>query len=553
MSDSPRATDNRGGKLVDYDAIVIGAGFGGLYALYKLKKLGLRVLAFEKGEALGGVWYWNQYPGARCDCESYYYSYSFSSELQQEWDWSLRYSRQPEILRYLNHVADRFDLKRHIRFGASVERAAYDEEALRWRVTSSDREVATSRFLISAAGCLSQIHRPDIPGLDGFEGNIWRTADWPRQGVDFTGRRVGIIGTGASGVQAIPQIARQASRLTVFQRTANWVLPARNVATTAEFNEWVKANYDDIREKCLASPGAVPFELARTSALELSEEERRAVYDRLWKTGGMRFFSAFTDLFTNQAANETAQSFVRDRIREVVKDPEVATRLIPTDHPIGVKRPPVDDDYYETFNRPTVELVDIRRQPIAEISGRRVITAGGAYELDDLVLATGFDAMTGALLAIDITGRGGVSLQEKWQEGPASYLGLSVSGFPNFFTVTGPLSPSVLANMPTAVEQHVDWIAACIDHMRREKMEVIEATSEAEEAWGAHNAAVVSQTLYPQANSWYLGANVPGKPRRFGVYVGGFAAYRERCDAIAQGGYEGFRLSAAHAPTSPRG
>jgi len=527
-----------------YDVVVIGAGFAGLYAVQRLARLGLKVLAFEKGGDVGGVWYWNRYPGARCDCESYYYSYSFSQELQQEWDWSLRYSEQPEILSYLGHVADRFGLRDHIRFDAAVTRAHFDEATSRWRIEASDGSRVEAQFVVSAAGCLSQIQWPDIPGLHRFKGDLWHTAAWPHEGVDFSGKRVGVIGTGASGVQAIPRIARQASHLTVFQRTANWVLPAANRATSPEFDAWVKTNYDAIREQCSNSAGAVPFDLPTRSALETSEAERRARYESLWATGGMRFFTAFTDLFTSLEANETAQAFVRERILATVHDPEVARRLIPFDHPIGVKRPPVDDDYYATFNRDNVTLVDIREAPIQEITADAVFTTEHHYELDDLVLATGFDALTGALLAIDIRGRGGVSLRETWGEGPRSYLGLGVAGFPNLFTVTGPLSPSVLANMPTAVEQHVDWIADCIVHMRERGLKTIEATEAAEGEWVAHSDEVVSGTLYPRAGSWYFGANVPGKPRKFGVYLGGFAAYRERCEAIAKDDYAGFRFGA---------
>jgi cation diffusion facilitator CzcD-associated flavoprotein CzcO len=525
------------------DVVVVGAGFAGLYAIHKLTSLGYRVIAFERGDDVGGVWYWNRYPGARCDCESYYYSYSFSDALQQDWDWSLRYSEQPEILGYLRHVADRFDLKRHIRFGAAVTRAEFDEESATWRVTAADGRSATAQFMVTAAGCLSRVHAPGIPGLDAFEGRLFWTAAWPQEPVDFTGRQVGIVGTGASGVQAIPRIAAEARGLTVFQRTANWVLPARNAATAAEFDRWVKANYGEIREQCLRSPGAVPFEGATRAAFDVSEDERRAVYARLWGIGGMRFFSAFTDLFTNPAANETAQAFVRDHIRSVVRDPAVAERLIPKNQPIGVKRPPVDDDYYETFNRDNVELVDVRAAPIVGVGASSLTTTQATYEIDDLVLATGFDALTGALLGMDIRGRGGARLGDHWREGPQTYLGLAMAGFPNLFTVTGPLSPSVLANMPTAVEQHVDWIAGCIGYIRGQRLRTIEADEAAEQAWTGHTADVVSHTLYPNSTSWYFGSNIPGKPRRFGVYVGGFSNYRQRCEAVAQNGYEGFRLS----------
>ncbi len=542
MAEPERGADIPPDARGDFDAIVIGSGFAGLYAVYKFTRMGFRVRAFEKGEDVGGVWYWNRYPGARCDCESYYYSYSFSDELQQEWDWSLRYSEQPEILRYLGHVADRFELRRHIQFSTAVTAAAFDERTGRWRVTTSSGEVVTSQFVISAAGCLSEVQKPEIPGLEAFEGDIHYTAAWPPEGVDFTGLDVGIVGTGASGVQAVPRIARQARRLTVFQRTANWVIPVWNHATTTDFDRWVKAHYSEIREKCRRSPGAVPFDMSRQSALAVPDDQRREIFQKYWEIGGTRFFSAFSDLFSNRTANEAAADFVRDRIRAIVEDPDVAERLIPTDHPIGTKRPPIDDDYYATFNRQNVTLVDLRRAPITGMGGRTVTTLEGAHSLDALVLATGFDAITGPLLAIDIRGRDGVTLRQAWREGARTYLGLGVAGFPNLFTITGPLSPSVLANMPTAVEQHVDWIARCMDHMRSTRIGLIEPSETAQDEWVAHTAEVASHSLYLEANSWYLGSNIPGKPRQFGVYLGGFGAYSERCDAVAERGYEGFRL-----------
>jgi cation diffusion facilitator CzcD-associated flavoprotein CzcO len=530
------------GAEPQYDVVVIGAGFGGLYAVHRVAGQGFRVLGLEQADDVGGVWYWNRYPGARCDCESYYYSYAFDEALQQEWTWSLRYSEQPEILRYLNHVADRFGLRPLYRFATKVTAVHFDEQEGVWRLRAADGFETTARAVVTAAGCLSQVNWPDIPGLRGFEGRLLHTAQWPHQPVDFSGRRVGVIGTGASAVQAIPRIAEQAAHLTVFQRTANWVLPAWNRPTDPDFDAWVKAHYGEIRARCLASGGAVPFDPPERSALEIGDAEREAAYQAFWDQGGMRFFTAFTDLFTDEAANATAQAFVRAHIARTVRDPETARLLTPNDHPIGVKRPPLDDDYYATFNRPNVTLVDVRSTPIREVRGRVLHTAEAAYELDDLVVATGFDAITGALLAMDIRGRGGVRLADRWAEGPKTYLGLGVAGFPNLFTVTGPLSPSVLANMPTAVEQHVDWIADCLDHMRTRGIATLEATETAEAAWSAESDAAVAHTLYPRANSWYFGANIPGKPRRFGVYVGGFASYRERCLQVAEQGYEGFRL-----------
>lgn len=534
-----------------YEALIIGAGFAGLYAVWRLRQEGLRVLAFERGSDVGGVWYWNRYPGARCDCESYYYSYSFSEELHQEWDWTLHYAHQPEILSYLNHVADRFTLRDHICFNSEVAQAHYDEEKRRWRITTEDGRAVTSDFLISAAGCLSAIRWPDIPGIRSFSGRLLHTAAWPKEAVDFSDRTVGVIGTGASAVQAIPLIARQAKHLTVFQRTANWVIPVWNKPMSKEFKAWVKANYGTIRHRCLTTAGAVPFEVSEVSARVVGEAERRIILDRAWETGGTRFFAqSFNDLLTDEVSNEMVAEFVRSYIRRVVRDPSVAEALIPTDHPIGTKRPPMDDDYYDAFNRPDVSLVDLRREPIIAVSGQAVTTSRNSFVFDDLVVATGFDAITGALLAIDVRGCGGLTLQEAWSDGPVSYLGLAVSGFPNLFTVTGPLSPSVLANMPTAIEQHVDWIADCIVHLKSRGMATIEALPEAQANWTAHTAEVAEGTLYPRANSWYLGANIPGKPRRFGVYLGGFGSYRERCAAVAQAGYEGFAIEDRRQPSN---
>lgn len=531
----------------DCDVVVIGAGFGGLYALHRLGAQGFSVQGLERAPDVGGVWYWNAYPGARCDCESYYYSYGFSEALQAEWRWSLRYSEQPEIRRYLSHVADRFDVRRKIRFGVAAEAAEFDEGAGLWRVRTSDGDTIACRYLVTATGNLSRPHWPDLPGLADFQGRVFHTAQWPQGEVDFTGRRVAVLGTGASAVQLIPRIAPHARRLTVLQRTASWVLPAWNRPTDPDFDAWVRDNYDEIRRKCMASPGAVPFDTRPVSALAVSEAERRAVYQRLWDTGGMRFFSAFNDLFSSPEANATAQAFVADKIREIVADPVTAAALIPRDQPIGVKRPPVDDNYYATFNRETVDLVNLADEPITGLGAHAISTPARDVEIDDLVLATGFDAITGALLAMDIRGRGGARLADAWARGPAAYLGLSVAGFPNLFMITGPLSPSVLANMPTAVEQHTDWICDCIRHAAARGVATVEATAEAQAEWVSHAEEVVGHTLYAGSRSWYFGSNIPGKPSRFGVYVGGFDAYRSRCDAEARAGYPGFALAPAAA------
>jgi cation diffusion facilitator CzcD-associated flavoprotein CzcO len=534
------------GRSGEFDALVIGAGFSGLYQLHCLRdRLGLSALVLEAGDGVGGTWYWNRYPGARCDSESHSYSYYFSDELLEEWEWSERYPEQPEILRYLNHVADRFDLKRDIRFGARVESARYDEAANLWRVTTVAGERYAARFLITAVGCLSTANVPDIPGLETFGGRWYHTGQWPREGVDFTGKRVGQIGTGSTGIQAAPVIAAQAAHLTVFQRTANYSVPARNAPLAPEFKRWVKENRDEIRRVMHSTTNGHPFTISGRSALAATPEERLAVYEEAWKKGGLQFRGAFSDLLTDKAANDTASGFIRDKIREIVKDPETAAKLTDFDHPYAAKRPPIDTEYFEAFNRPNVSLVDVRANPIERITPEGIrLRDGTEHPLDIIVFATGFDAMTGPLVNIDIRGRGGLRLKEAWEAGPRTYLGLQVAGFPNLFTITGPGSPSVLCNMPVAIEQHVEWITGCIAHMRERGLERIEAEPGAVDKWVEHVNEAAGATLLPQASSsWYLGANVPGKPRVFMPYAGGMARYRGICDDVAAKGYEGFALS----------
>ncbi len=534
------------GRSGEFDALVIGAGFSGLYQLHCLRdRLGLSALVLEAGDGVGGTWYWNRYPGARCDSESHSYSYYFSDELLEEWEWSERYPEQPEILRYLNHVADRFDLKRDIRFGARVESARYDEAANLWRVTTVAGERYAARFLITAVGCLSTANVPDIPGLETFGGRWYHTGQWPREGVDFTGKRVGQIGTGSTGIQAAPVIAAQAAHLTVFQRTANYSVPARNAPLAPEFKRWAKENRDEIRRVMHSTTNGHPFTISGRSALAATPEERLAVYEEAWKKGGLQFRGAFSDLLTDKAANDTASGFIRDKIREIVKDPETAAKLTNFDHPYAAKRPPIDTEYFEAFNRPNVSLVDVRANPIERITPEGIrLRDGTEHPLDIIVFATGFDAMTGPLVNIDIRGRGGLRLKEAWEAGPRTYLGLQVAGFPNLFTITGPGSPSVLCNMPVAIEQHVEWITGCIAHMRERGLERIEAEPGAVDKWVEHVNEAAGATLLPQASSsWYLGANVPGKPRVFMPYAGGMARYRGICDDVAAKGYEGFALS----------
>ncbi len=530
---------------MDFDAVVVGAGFSGLYMLHRLRDvLGLSVRVYEAGDGVGGTWYWNRYPGARCDSESFYYSYSFSEELQQEWTWSTKYPEQPEILRYLEHVAERFDLLRDIQLCTRVTAAVFQEDADCWEIHTDDGAVVTARYLISAVGALSAANVPSIPGLDRFGGEWHHTAAWPHEGVDFTGERVGLIGTGSTGIQATPVIAAQADHLWVFQRTANYSIPARNYEITPDQMADIRANYAEIRRKCRESYAGFPYDITMKSAMDESPEERLATYERLWnEEGGFKFiYGSYFDLLFNSESNETAAEFIRSKIREIVKDPAVAEKLSPRDYPYGTKRPPVDTGYFETFNRPNVTLVDLRETPIAEIVPAGIRTTDAEYDLDVIVFATGFDAVTGSLVRIDIRGRGGLSLRDKWQASPTSYLGLQTAAFPNLFMVTGPGSPGVLANMPTAIEHHVEWIADCIAYMRTQGATRIEASETAEEAWTDHVRAVAERTLYPRANSWYLGANIPGKKRVFLPYVGGFLPYTTRCAQVAAAGYEGFSI-----------
>ena len=530
-----------------HDVVIIGAGFSGLYAIHRLRdELGLDVVTYEAGKSVGGTWYWNRYPGARCDSESYYYSYSFSEELQQEWTWSSRYPGQPEILRYLDHVADRFDLRRTIQFETKVTRAEFIEDADQWEVETSNGNTVRAKYIVSAVGCLSLRNAPGdhFKGLDDFEGDWYHTGAWPHDGVDFTGKRVGLIGTGSTGIQATPVIAAEADHLTVFQRTANFSIPARNAPLSAEETAEIKAHYDDIRDRCRNSSGGFPFHPSEVNANEVTDAERAATFERLWDLGGFRFLAeSYADLTIDEFANGTAANFIAEKIHEIVKDPDVAAELVPFDHPYGTKRPPIDTDYYDTYNRDNVKLVNVRKAPIEEITASGVRTTEAEYPLDVIVFATGFDAMTGALLDIDVRGRGGRTLGDAWEAGPRTYLGLQVAGFPNLFTITGPGSPSVLTNMPVAIEQHVDWVTECIQHMENAGHQTIEANDDAQEAWVTHVAEAAEETLFPKANSWYVGANVPGKSRVFMPYVAGLDVYREKCDEVVANDYEGFEIA----------
>ena len=527
------------------DAIVVGAGVAGLYAIYRLRKLGLKVRAYEAGSGVGGTWFWNRYPGCRCDIESMEYSYSFSNELQQEWRWPERYGTQPEILRYINHVADRFDLSRDVQLNTRIMSALFDSKTNAWTIKTDNGEVVTAPFCIMATGNLSTARTPSVPGLKSFKGKLYHTGLWPHEGVDFTGLRVGVIGTGSSGVQLIPHVAKQAKHLYVFQRTANFSLPARNAPLDPEKERKHKAEYPDRRRAAYETPfGIAGYPPPVKSAIEASEEERRRTYAAKWEEGGsINYLYAYTDLLVNKTSNETASEFVREKIRATVKDPRTAELLCPTDHPIGTKRLILDTEYYETYNRDNVALVDIRIAPIKEITLDGVRTANVEYALDAIIFATGFDAMTGAMKEIDLRTDKGMTIEEKWANGPRTYLGIMMAGFPNLFMITGPQSPGVKSQMILSCEQHVDWIADCLQHLRDSGLHRIEPEKAAEDAWVQHTNEVADATLYPLANSWYVGANILGKPRVFMPYVGGVTAYRKKCDEVAAKGYEGFTLA----------
>jgi cyclohexanone monooxygenase len=529
------------------DIVIVGAGFAGLYMLHKARGLGLSACVFEAGPSVGGTWYWNRYPGARVDVESQEYSYSFSPELEDDWQWSERYAAQPELLRYLNHVADRFDLRRDIRLDTRVTAAVYVEKSNRWTVTTNQGDRVSAKFCVMATGCLSAPKQIDIPGADTFQGEVYNTSSWPEQHPDFTGKRVGIIGTGSSSVQTITEIAPKVGSLHIFQRTPNFSVPAHNGPADPEvFRQW-RANREANRQAERDHPiGIVAAVVTDKLTLETPEEERRRTYEERWARGGFAFGGVYADLLITKEANDTFVDFVAQKVREVVKDPAVAEKLIPRTYPVGSKRVCVDTGYFEVFNRDNVTLVDISKAPVT-VTPTGVTTGGIEYALDALIFGLGFDAMTGALSKIDIRGRNGAALKDKWDGGPRTYLGLMVAGFPNLFLVTGPGSPSVLSNMIVSIEQHIDWISNCIAAMGDRQQDIIEATSEAEDAWVAHVNEVADMTLYPQANSWYIGANVPGKPRVFMPYVGGVGIYRQKCDEVAANGYDGFAISRAGA------
>ncbi len=527
---------------MNVDVLVIGAGFAGLRTLHTMRELGLSVAVLEAGDGIGGVWNWNRYPGARCDVESYDYSFGFSDELQQEWRWSERYATQPEILRYVEHVVDRFDLRRDVHLNRRLTRAEFD--GARWRVTTENGEHWSGQYLVMAVGNLSTTKAPEFPGQSEFTGRILHTAQWPHEGVDLDGQRVGIIGTGSSGMQMTPVVAKQAAHLTVFQRTPNFSIPASNAAIDDATDAEVKAHYAQRREAARNSPSGLGFKPSKVSALEVTPEERRATYEAAWERMGFGFILAYHDLILDEAANDTASEFIREKIGAQIDDPEIREKLIPRGFPFGTKRPSVDSDYYPTFNRDNVTLVDVRTDPIERVTPTGVDTASGHHDLDVLVFATGFDAMTGSLLRPEIVGRSGESLREHWAAGPQTYLGLFTHGFPNFFVIAGPGSPSLLSNVLLSIEQHVDWLAELLTHAHSQGADLVEATADAEAGWVAHVNERADATLYPRATSYYMGDEIEGKPRVFMPYVGGVRGYRRILEKVVADGYDGLEFSA---------
>jgi cation diffusion facilitator CzcD-associated flavoprotein CzcO/acetyl esterase/lipase len=541
---------NGAAPATEVDVAVVGAGFSGLYLLYRLRELGFSAVAFDEAADVGGTWYWNRYPGARCDVPTTDYAYSFDPQLEKEWTWSEKYATQPEILAYLRHVADRYDLRRDIRFGTRITAAAWDEAARRWRLRTGDGDELSCRYYVMASGCLSLPKAPDIEGVGRYRGEVYLTGRWPHEGVDFSGKRVAVVGTGSSGIQSIPLIAAEAAALTVFQRTPNFSIPARNGPPPPDRLAQLAADRRAYREAARWSRGGVPSELTDVSGLTAPEEVRRQRFEDAWQSGELfGILGVFSDQAVNLASNDLVAEMIREKIRAVVSDADVADALCPKDYPFGTKRPCLDTSYFETFNLPHVRLVDLRRTPIVAVTEAGIDTTAESLTFDAIVFATGFDAMTGPLVSVDVTGTDGITLERKWEHGPVTYLGLMTTGFPNFFMVTGPQSPSVLSNMVVSIEQHVDWITECLRRMRAENLDRIEPTALAEAGWVRHSQDCADITLYPRANSWYMGANVPGKPRVFLPYVGGVDAYRRACDEVTERGFLGFRLDG---PAGPR-
>ena len=529
-------------KYVDVDVVVVGAGFSGLYLLYRLRKAGFSTRVFERGGDVGGTWYWNRYPGARCDVESLQYSYSFDEQLQQDWHWPEKFSAQPDILAYANHVADRFNLKKDIEFNIEVKASWFDENLKTWKITTNTGEEINAQYFIMATGCISTTQIPNIKGLSDYVGNTFHTGDWPHEEVDFSGQSIAVIGTGSSGIQSIPVLAKQAKKLTVFQRTPNYSIPSQNEPMTKKYERSWKDVYSERRKEMRYSAHGSLKDLNDVPALSVDEDQRQELYTKRWAIGGTGFLGSFNDLLTNADANYTAAEYVRQQIKRVVKDKETAEILCPRSYPIGTKRICIDTGYFETYNRENVKLVDISKKPIQRLVADGIIVDDQLYAFDSIIFATGFDAMTGSIFNVDIKGRGGLALKEKWNAGPKTYLGLMSASFPNLFMITGPGSPSVKSNMIMSIEQHVDLVIETLLSMRRKGLSVVEPELEAENKWVDHVQEVANKTLFPQANSWYMGANIPGKPRLFMPYIGGVGAYREICEEIVANNYRGFKF-----------
>ena len=529
-------------KNVDVDVVVVGAGFSGLYLLYRLRKAGFSTRVFERGGDVGGTWYWNRYPGARCDVESLQYSYSFDEQLQQDWHWPEKFSAQPDILAYANHVADRFNLKKDIEFNVEVKASRFDENLKTWKITTNTGEEIDAQYFIMATGCISTTQIPNIKGLSDYVGNTFHTGDWPHEEVDFSGQSIAVIGTGSSGIQSIPVLAKQAKKLTVFQRTPNYSIPSQNEPMTKKYERSWKDVYSERRKEMRYSAHGSLKDLNDVPALSVDEDQRQELYTKRWAIGGTGFLGSFNDLLTNADANYTAAEYVRQQVKRVVKDKETAEILCPRSYPIGTKRICIDTGYFETYNRENVKLVDISKKPIQRLVADGIIVDDQLYAFDSIIFATGFDAMTGSIFNVDIKGRGGLALKEKWNAGPKTYLGLMSASFPNLFMITGPGSPSVKSNMIMSIEQHVDLVIETLLSMRRKGLSVVEPELEAENKWVDHVQEVANKTLFPQANSWYMGANIAGKPRLFMPYIGGVGAYREICEEIVANNYRGFKF-----------
>ena len=528
--------------MENVDAVIVGAGFSGLYLLHRLRKAGFSTRVFERGGDVGGTWYWNRYPGARCDVESLQYSYSFDEQLQQEWHWPEKFSAQPDILAYANHVADRFDLKKDIEFNTEVKGGCFDEKSSSWKITTSNGEKVTARFFIMATGCISTTQVPSIKGLNNYKGNTYHTGNWPHEEVNFAGQNIAVIGTGSSGIQSIPVLAEQANNLTVFQRTPNYSIPSQNEPMTNKYEQSWKDVYTARRKEMRYSAHGSLKDLNNVPALSVGEKQRQQLYSERWAIGGTGFLGSFNDLLTNADANYTAAEFVRQQIRKIVKDEETAEILCPTTYPIGTKRICIDTGYFETYNRKNVKLIDISKRPIQCLVSNGIVANEQLYVFDSIIFATGFDAMTGSLFNVDIKGRKGIALRDKWNAGPKTYLGLMSASFPNLFMITGPGSPSVKSNMIMSIEQHVDLVTNTLLRMRSEGLSVVEPELDAENSWVEHVQEVANKTLFPRANSWYMGANIPGKPRLFMPYIGGVGVYREICEEIVADNYRGFKF-----------